>query len=149
MSLVEEARTVRQRIATRLRELEPLVEEYNELRGLAAEMGVDTAQMPEARAPDLPPEPVAARAEAPPPAARPARPRRAIPSSRGRAQPASSDGDEGVAELILEAVRTDPGKTVAGYAETLGISPTALYRPVRELTNSGALVKRARALFPG
>lgn len=148
MSLVEEAKTVRQRIATRLRELEPLVEEYNELRRLAEEMGVDTAQTPEARAPDTPPEPAVARAEEPQRAARPARPRRASSPSRGGAQPASSDGGEGVAELILEAVRTDPGKTVADYAETLGISPTVLYRPVRELTNSGALVKRARTLFP-
>jgi hypothetical protein len=49
---------------------------------------------------------------------------------------------------VVVAVRTDPGKTVAEYAELLGVPPTALYRPVRRLTTEGALVKRARQLFP-
>jgi hypothetical protein len=41
MSLADEARAVRQRVASRLRELEPLVREYEDLKRLAAEMGVD------------------------------------------------------------------------------------------------------------
>ena len=41
MSLVEEANTVRQRIVDRLRELEPVIREYNELRQLAVEMGLE------------------------------------------------------------------------------------------------------------
>jgi transposase-like protein len=49
---------------------------------------------------------------------------------------------------VLAAARTNPGKTVADYAEMLGVAPTALYRPVRQLTSEGALVKRARQLFP-
>jgi DNA-binding Lrp family transcriptional regulator len=49
---------------------------------------------------------------------------------------------------VLEAVRAEPGKTVGDYAEILGVAATALYRPVRELTNDGVLVKRARQLFP-
>jgi transposase-like protein len=49
---------------------------------------------------------------------------------------------------VLAAAEADPGKTVADYAEVLGVAPTALYRPVRQLTTEGALVKRARQLFP-
>ena len=41
MSLVDEARTVRERIVSRLRELAPLVREYNELRAVAVEMGLE------------------------------------------------------------------------------------------------------------
>jgi transposase-like protein len=49
---------------------------------------------------------------------------------------------------VLDAVRAEPGKTVAEYAAILGVAPTALYRPVRRLANEGALVNRARQLFP-
>jgi hypothetical protein len=41
MSLVDEARTVRERIVTRLRELAPLVREYDELSAVAIEIGLE------------------------------------------------------------------------------------------------------------
>lgn len=168
MSLVEEARTVRQRIAARLRELEPAVKEYNELRKLAAEMGIDepVPTKPAARTPAPAVEPAAAKpAAASPPAAtpieaaEPTEPRRRGPASRSRRaattpsrarqqQATSAEDDPDVSALVLEAVRADPGKTVADYAKVLDVAPTALYRPVRELTNDGELVKRARQLFP-
>lgn len=49
---------------------------------------------------------------------------------------------------MLEAIRSEPGHSVAEYARMMGVAPTVLYRPVRELTKSGVLVKRARQLFP-
>jgi DNA-binding IclR family transcriptional regulator len=49
---------------------------------------------------------------------------------------------------VLEAIHTEPGMTVAEYARTLSLSPARLYRPVRELTNNGVIVKRGRQLFP-
>ena len=52
MSLIDEAQGVRQRIAERLRELEPLVAEYNQLRQLAADMGIEAGE------PDAASEPV-------------------------------------------------------------------------------------------
>jgi hypothetical protein len=116
MSLAEEVRTVRQRVAERLRELEPLVREYDELRKIASEMGLDEVGHP-------------ARQRAAPPA---------------RAQAAGGQ----IGERVLEAVRGDPGKTVADYAKSLDVAATSLYRPVRELTDTGLLVKRARQLFP-
>ena len=53
-----------------------------------------------------------------------------------------------MAGRVLDAVSRHPGKTVADYAEALEVPPTSLYRPVRELTAAGVLVKRARQLFP-
>jgi len=136
MSLVDEARTVRQRIADRLAELEPLVREYQELQQLAAEMGLDQ--------PDAAAEPSEPRRPS-------AQPRR---STRARRAPARSPQREAaapgeLAQRVVDAVRADPGKTVAEYASDLQLAPTALYRPVRQLTTSGAVVKRARQLFPG
>jgi hypothetical protein len=139
MSLVEEARAVRERIAARLRELEPLVREYEQLRQLAAEMGVTDSDPP-------------STASAPSTAQR----RRPPSTHRSSSEPAREvglaqepEGDGELADRVLEAVRTEPGKTVAEYATVLRVAPAALYRPVRRLASEGALIKRARALFPG
>jgi transposase-like protein len=78
---------------------------------------------------------------------RPARVRRRAP--REAAERPAQRGDGELARRVLEAVRADPGMTVAEYAAILGVAPTTLYRPVRRLTNDGSLVKRARQLFPG
>jgi hypothetical protein len=155
MSLVDEARTVRERIVTRLRELAPLVREYNELTAVAIEMGLEVPS--DADAPVVP----AAREdtavpEAPDPdlgggAGRrpPGRSGSASRSPSGSApDPAANAADHQIGQRVLEAVHAEPGKTVAQYAEVLGVSASSLYRPVRELTNDGALVKRARQLFP-
>jgi hypothetical protein len=149
MSLAEEVHTVRQRIAARLRELEPLVHEYNELRQLADEMGLEHGQeSPPSESPEAP-DAQAARGGAARRGAR-AQTRSEGPRAPQRsAPPRSAQASAGrVGERVLEAVRADPGKTVAEYAAILQISATSLYRPVRELTNDGALVKRARQLFP-
>ena len=116
MSLADEARAVRQRIAARLRELEPLVREYEDLKRLAAEMGVDEGSVP------------------------------SRPSSKAGARPQAPSSQ--IAGRVLDAVRSDPGKTVAEYASSMGVPATSLYRPVRELTAAGVLVKRTRQLFP-
>ncbi len=72
-------------------------------------------------------------------------------SRSGAARPpeaASGGASSELAQRVLAAVRSDPGKTVADYSASLGVAPTMLYRPVRELTTAGALLKRARQLFP-
>jgi hypothetical protein len=128
MSLVDEARAIRQRVAARLRELEPLVREYNELKEVAAELRLDESE----------PGPTLLEADlAPEPEPQPAR----------SAPPPPSHVSE-LAQRVLEAVAGEPGQTVAEYAVILDMAPTSLYRPVRELTNSGVLVKRTRQLFP-
>jgi hypothetical protein len=139
MSLLDEARAVRERVAARLRELEPLVKEYYELRQLATEMGLEAG---EARPADASP-PTGSREPA-------ARPRKRAGASKEDAAPVkaapSASGEVGA--RLLEAVRAEPGRTVADYAQLLGVSPAMLYRPVRELATKGTVLKRARQLFP-
>jgi len=149
MSLVDEARAVRERITARLRELEPLVREYNELQQIAAQMGVEEGEPSWApsQAISEPPAPVAGRSTARRPAARRRTGGRAARQGRGRSPSQHGAGGE-LAARVLAAARADPGKTVADYAEILGVAPTALYRPVRQLTSEGLLVKRARQLYP-
>jgi hypothetical protein len=140
MSLADEVRTVRERVATRLAELEPLVQEYEELRALADELGL-AARGPAAPVavpePVAVPGPVAAPQALPPPGSPGVRP-------RGRAgQRQESDRRR----HVLDAVRSNPGVTVAEVASILDTPAKSLYRPVRELTSSGELVKRGRQLF--
>jgi hypothetical protein len=139
MSLVDEARTVRQRVANRLAELEPLVREYEELKQLAAEMGLEQDSSSS----------VTNRTEAPA-ATQPRRSARArrTPARRSQAPAPDPAASGDLATRVVDAVRAAPGKTVAEYASDLQVSSTTLYRPVRQLTTSGAIVKRARQLFP-
>lgn len=133
MSLAEEARDVRERIARRLRELEPLAREYEELKRLAAEMGIET------------PSGISDENRSRP--APRSRPRGSAGKGRlGSEGPPVRGGD--LSDRVLAAVRAEPGKTLGEYAAALGVSQTALYRPVRELTNDRVIVKRARQLFP-
>ena len=129
MSLADEARQMRERVTARLRELEPLVREYEELVRVAGEMGIE-------------PSADRRRRQSTSPARRPKRTSRA----RSEAKTGAPPGE--LSERVLGAVRAQPGKTLAEYAELLGVSQSALYRPVRELTNDRAIVKRARQLFP-
>ena len=145
MSLIDEVESFRQRISERLQELEPLVQEYQELKRIAAELGVEEEH------PGLAPVPGGDTAAAA--AARTVSTTRSGRSRRRARAPAAGGNRRGdgtdLGEGVLDAVRAEPGKTVADYARILGVSPTQLYRPVRELTTEGELVKRARQLFPG
>src|SRR5579875_2534317 len=108
MSLIEEARAVRERIAARLQELEPLVREYEGLRRLAAELGLDSEELADSDPePTQPPRP-ASRTTKRNPARRRAGGRRE--AKNAQAQP-SGDGDD-LGERVLKAVREQPGKTV-------------------------------------
>ena len=151
MSLADEARAVRERIAARLRELEPLVREYNELQQLGAQMGLGESGVGSG-SPESVGEARASRAGSRRGATRrPAAHRRAGGRSapkRARRHPAQRAGGSDLAAQVLAAAEADPGRTVADYAKMLGVAPTALYRPVRQLTTEGVLIKRARQLFP-
>jgi hypothetical protein len=131
MSLADEVRTMRQRVAARLDELAPLVREYEELLELARELGIE---VPDRTAEPAPREPAVPQA--------PQTGRR----GRTRSNPASADESERDAR-VLEVLRANPGATTADVASILGVPATALYRPVRDLTNSGAIVKRGRGLY--
>ena len=129
MSLADEARQMRERVTARLRELEPLVREYEELVRVAGEMGIEpSADRRRRGSTSL--------------ARRPKRTGKARSDAKASAAPGE------LSERILGAVRSEPGRTLSEYAELLGVSQSALYRPVRELTNDRVIVKRARQLFP-
>jgi len=155
MSLADEARTLRERVAARLAELEPLVREYQELQRVAEEIGL-TAAEPASTAWEEPATPVST-----PPSSAPARtpaelaaedkqqPRRASP--RRRQQRRGESRVAAAAERdarLLGAVAANPGATVAEIASALDVDAVSLYRPVRDLASSGKVVKRGRGLFP-
>lgn len=130
MSVIDELKGLEDRVARRMTELRPLVDEYRELERVAQRLGVTPS--------------VAADT--------PARPRR----RRRRAAPAAKPKDGGAAtghrngrrEQLLAAVNARPGITVREVGAELGVDPTSLYRIVRRLERDGALQKRGRELLP-
>lgn len=132
-SLADEVRELRQRVADRMAELEPLVREYEQLQRVAAELGLE----PEQPAGPAPVDDSAATSTPAPSARRARRPRAKTPAVRREH-----------ASGVLEAVRSSPGATVAEIASAIGVPPTALYRLVRDLASEGIVVKRGRGLYP-
>jgi hypothetical protein len=96
-------------LATRLKELEPLVEEYRQLRLLAKRLGMQTS------------EPT---------------PRRTLAKPGQRR------------EQVLRRVHAQPGVTVRELGLAMGVDPTSLYRPVRQLEAEGAIRKEGPHLHP-
>lgn len=168
MSLADEVRTVRQRVAARLSELEPLVKEYDELVKLADELGIEvpgrrrsrSAARPaqndarEAAGANAASDESAAAATATAATRRRSRqtgsPARSKPARRRRRR-ATGEAETGPERdaRVIDALRAHPGSTITDLASMLEVPPTSLYRPVRELTTSGAVVKRGRGLFVG
>jgi len=145
MTLADEARTLRERVAARLAELEPLVREYHELQRVADEIGL-TASEPAGATSE---EPAAPAAGAPKPAGADQQSRRA--SARRRQARRGQSRVAAAAERdarLLEAVSANPGATVAEIATALGVDAVSLYRPVRDLASTGQVIKRGRGLFP-
>jgi type II secretory pathway component HofQ len=145
MTLADEARTLRERVAARLAELEPLVREYQELQRVADQIGLTASEPASAGAE----EPAAPAAAAPQPAGADQQSRRA--SARRRQARAGQSRVAAAAERdarLLEAVSAHPGATVAEIATALGVDAVSLYRPVRDLASTGQVVKRGRGLFP-
>jgi hypothetical protein len=140
MSLADEVRTLRQRVAQRLAELEPLVREYEQLREVADELGLEPSDYVDAAADGAAPAPVSAEAS---PAKAGAQRTRAK-SRRARSGAAGRDH----MPQLLDVVRENPGATVAEIASIMDVPPTSLYRSIRDLTAAGEIVKRGRALFP-
>lgn len=135
MSLLEEAQGLERKVAARLRELEPLVSEYGELRALAERLGIET--------PAADPAPARAASARPPRAAGRPKPTRKAPRPAER-EAARVNRSEDVLRLITE----NPGTTVAEIGKRLGVDPTSLYRVVRRLEQQGRVSKSGRAIHP-
>src|SRR3954447_7939331 len=151
MSVLEELRRVEEQVLARLRELRPLVGEYERLRQVADRLGlqVDESESGEAttprgdgaRAGATKRSSTAKRASAKRRAARGASRSAAGGSSR---PPARVDRDADV----LRVVRERPGVTVRELAEALGVDASGLYRPVRRLQERGQVRKDGVRLHP-
>jgi hypothetical protein len=114
----------RKEIQTRLKELKPLVDEYQRLeaaeRALAG-VGGRAAPRPAASAPPA---------------------RRSRSSSNGRRGRPKGSGTRAV--QALELVRARPGITIPELAEAMGIKQNYLYRVMPTLAEEGQVVKSGR-----
>jgi hypothetical protein len=115
----------RKEIDARLRELRPLVDEYNRLEKAAAALsGVGGAQRAGTR-------------------------RRGGGNGRGgggrRGRPRGSGNR---AKQALELVRANPGITIGDMARAMKIQPNYLYRVMPTLESEGQVVKREKGWHP-
>jgi outer membrane biosynthesis protein TonB len=139
MNVLDELRAVEGRIAGRLAELEPLVQEYNELREIAERLNIDITVAVEPKpAAEPKPEPAAATkpAAAPKPAAttKPAAAPKPKPKAKAKAKakpkakpaakpkpkskPRAASAPKGAAKRVTgAAVRRQPGGTQRAGAE--------------------------------
>jgi hypothetical protein len=109
----------RKEIDARLRELRPLVDEYQRLEKAAAALsGVGTSE-------------------------RPARRRSRAGGRRGRPR-----GSGNRAKQALELVRARPGIKISEMAEAMGIHANYLYRVMPTLESEGQVVKRDKGWHP-
>ena len=141
MSVIDELRGLEERVAQRMQELRPLVDEYQELEQVAQRLGVSPRDGADTSAP-------ARRSSR-----RNRTTRKSAATTRATAvtsAPASGRGRrDGRRDQLLSMVKARPGITVREVGTELGVDPTSLYRVVHRLEKEGALQKRGRELLPG
>jgi hypothetical protein len=116
----------RKEIDTRLRELRPLVDEFNRLEKAAAALaGVGGTQR-----------------------ATPATRRRRRSTAGGGGRRGRPRGSGNRAKQALELVRTRPGITISEMASAMKIQPNYLYRVMPTLESEGQVVKRDKGWHP-
>jgi hypothetical protein len=152
VSVLDQFRDAEQRVAQRLKELEPAVAEYRELEAVAERLGIDASSTTPARAArSRRRKASAARAKANG-ASAPARSRRrkapakadaAKPPARGRRTAPGRREEE-----LLALIRERPGITVAEAGKAMSVDPTGLYRVVSRLEQRGEVRKTGRELRP-
>jgi hypothetical protein len=154
MSLLDELRGMEEQVRRRLRELEPLVGEYQELQEVARRLGVSAApeqsgQRSRGSARTRRTSSTARRAANPPKSRTTSKPKGGRTSGRraqGEGPAASSAGAR--QQQIAELVAANPGITVRELGGKLGVDPTGLYRPVRRLEQAGKVRKEGATLHP-
>jgi hypothetical protein len=177
MSLLDEARKLEQAVVKRLKELEPLIREYDQVRKLGERLGVKYTPEPadeEAAAPAAKPASAPARARRGRAAKTAAKPRgarsamarksagaarakeagaKATPSRAKRAGGRRSTGRGGTRpgqrnDDVLRLVRENPGISVREIGDRLGVDATGLYRVAKRLTDDGSVRKDGTRLYP-
>jgi hypothetical protein len=119
-SVVEDLKRVESRLIARIRELEAANAELEELRAVAARLGIEASPGPRLRA--------AATSRA------------ATTRPREKRHPA---GARRITrrERVLELVREQPGISVPELVDAMGVNRTSLYPVVRQLISDGLLRK--------
>jgi hypothetical protein len=152
VSLIDELKGLEDRVAERMKELRPLVDEYRELEQVAQKLGVSPTS---AAAPTPRPRPRAAARKRPSAGStNSSRATRGPGASRARtaappvADAAARGRSNGRRDQLLDMVKARPGITVREVGSELGVDPTSLYRIVHRLERDGALEKRGRELMP-
>ena len=126
----------RHEITARLKELRPLVEEYQRLEAAAAALdGVFATSLLDAT-------PATRRA----PARATATPRKRGATHGGRRGRPKGSGTRGAEALAL--VNENPGITIPEIAEKMGIKQNYLYRVLPGLAEDGLVVKQGRGWKP-
>jgi hypothetical protein len=155
VSVIDEIKGLEDRVAQRLKELRPLVDEYRELEQVAQRLGVSpaAADTPSPRRGTGRRSRSTGKAPTSSGVTRPAGGSRrassgAPPSAGARSAGAASTRTNGRRDQLLEMVRARPGITVREVGSELGVDPTSLYRIVHRLEQDGALEKRGRGLLP-
>jgi CRP-like cAMP-binding protein len=122
--------TKRKEIAARLRELEPLIDEYRQLEAAQAALaGLPSGARTTKRRGST---------------SRPAAAASASPRRRGRPR-----GSGTRALQALELVKARPGITTSEIAGAMGIKQNYLYRVLPSLERDSKIAKRGRGWFPG
>jgi sugar-specific transcriptional regulator TrmB len=128
----------RSEIRARLKELKPLVDEYQRLEAAAAALDGVPANAPAAHATTA--SGVARRARS---GAAPKRPKTNGGGRRGRPKGTGTRGAE-----ALALVRSKPGITIPEIAEQMGIKQNYLYRVLPGLADDGLVKKDGRGWHP-
>jgi CRP-like cAMP-binding protein len=131
VSVIEELQGLEDRVAQRLAELRPLVDEYHQLEQVAQRLGLSPA------------------ADAAPRSRRRSPGRRAPATTSGTARSSGAARNGGRRDQLMEVVKAQPGITVREVGTRLGVDPTSLYRIVHKLEQDGSLRKNGRELLPG
>jgi hypothetical protein len=127
----------RSEIGARLKELRPLVEEYERLEAAAAALdGVSATALTSS-------EPTGSARRTPPPATAPTRKRSASRGRRGRQKGSGTRGAE-----ALALVKASPGITIPEIAEKMAIKQNYLHRVLPGLAKEGLVVKDGRGWKP-
>jgi hypothetical protein len=172
-AVLDNFKQAQQDILARIRELEPTVQEYEELKRIATQLGLD----PDAAPATAPASTTRRRRTTRARSASGTRARsasgtraRSASGTRARTASATSGGTSAAAsstrgggrrtsrarrsgagnrrEDILRLVGEKPGVTINQLGKDLGVDPTGLYRPVRALVAEGKLDKQGPALHP-
>jgi hypothetical protein len=123
LPLLDELHAVEDRIVARLVELQPVVDEYDELLGAARRLGLDLGSLRRSPAEvhDLSIAPTRRRGGT-----------RAAGAERRR--------------RVIELIGARPGVTVPEISRKLGIDPPPVYRVIRKLQSDGVVVKTGTRL---